>query len=75
MKRALLVIALVAPLASNEARAENKGAPAAKPAFRPYVFNLMRERGNFESSPVPGRPGWRTVGFWSMRTPRVGDLT
>jgi hypothetical protein len=58
------------------ARAENKGGPAAKPGFKPQVFSLMRQRGNFESSPVAGRPGWRTVGFWSgaLRTPRVGDL-
>ena len=67
------VIALAVTLFVPGLAAAQQKAPA--PAkFRPYVINLVNAGGNFESSGAGQRPGWRTVGFWSYRTPNVGDI-
>ena len=63
---------LLAASAAHHARAAGPSAPT--PPRRPHVFNLIHSAGSFESSPVGQRPGWRTYGFWSYRTPLVGDL-
>lgn len=46
--------------------------PAPSAPFEPHVFNMMGMQGQFETRPIGSNR--RSVGFWSYRTPRVGDM-
>ncbi|MCC6749284.1 MAG: hypothetical protein IT371_16595 [Deltaproteobacteria bacterium] len=69
--RGIYSLAFLAVLVSSGLAEARNGS---QPAFRPHVFNLVNEAGRFETSSAGQRQGWRSVGFWSYRTPRVGDL-
>ena len=51
---------------------EAPAAVTAPPEHR--VFSMLNQSGSFETKPIPGRPGWRTFGFWSFEGPKAGDV-